>query len=227
MKISNSGLSFTISKKGYAVDEVDKYIKDRENFYEKQLSEQRERISLLKNKNYELENQVADYAEHENEIKKSIVAANEKANEMTLDLKLQYAMEVERLKIFQAKWTNAYEELKERYHFSKDALNFESVVTQTAVELEEMLSRDFSLEKSGTGTEIERQFKGEVKRLKGEDNDVAELFEKLKVEIRKAAKEKEAAADTEKGFKMEDVLRPDEPLEEICKSLGISGSKRA
>ena len=222
MKISNSGLSFTISKKGYAVDEVDKYIKDRENFYEKQLSEQRERISLLKNKNYELENQVADYAEHENEIKKSIVAANEKANEMTLDLKLQYAMEVERLKIFQAKWTNAYEELKERYHFSKDALNLESVVTQTAVELEEMLSRDFSLEKSGTGTEIERQFKGEVKRLKGD-----ELFEKLKGEIRKAAKEKEAAADTEKGFKMEDVLRPDEPLEEICKSLGISGSKRA
>ena len=218
---------FTVSKKGYAVDEVDKYIKEKETYYEKQLGEQRERISALKAKNYELENKVLDYAEQENEIKKSIVSANEKANEMTLDLKLQYAMEVERLKIFQAKWTNAYEELKERYHFSKDALNLESVVTQTALELEEMLSRDFSLEKSVTGSEMERQFKGEVKRLKSEDSDVAELFEKLKSEIRKASKEKEAACDAVKGFKMEDVLRPDEPLEEICKSLGISGSKRA
>ena len=65
--------SFTVSKKGYAVDEVDKYIKEKETYYEKQLGEQRERISALKAKNYELENKVLDYAEQENEIKKSIL----------------------------------------------------------------------------------------------------------------------------------------------------------
>ena len=145
---------------------------------------------------------------------------------MTLDLKLQYALEIERLKIFQAKWTNAYEELKERYHFSKDALNMESVVIQTALDLENMLRKDFSLDKRPSGSDAERQFKSEVKRLKSEDEELSRLLEKLVGEIKKVHTPKMDAVASDE-FSMEKALSAQKPVDEICRSLGINGSGRA
>ena len=217
---------FNIAKKGYDTAQVDGYIFEREKNYEEQLAQQKEKISQLKARFFGLESVVADCKDQENEIKKSIVAANEKANEMTLDLKLQYALEIERLKIFQAKWTNAYEELKERYHFSKDALNMESVVIQTALDLENMLRKDFSLDKRPSGSDAERQFKSEVKRLKSEDEELSRLFEKLVGEIKKVHTPKMDAVASDE-FSMEKALSAQKPLDEICRSLGINGSGRA
>jgi len=225
---------FTLVKRGYAVDEVEEYSKQQHEQFEQLAREQRDRINALKERIRALEEELEHYRSREDEIKRSIVAATDKANEMTLDLKIQYALEIERLKIFQAKWTNAYEELKERYHFGKDALNMEAVVANTVTELEKMLHRDFSLDRMQSGGDMERQFKSESKRLTSDDEEMERLFEKFKSEFKRITQEKKSLEkavavdkvekpEKDEKFSLEKALYPEESLFEICKSLGLTG----
>ena len=98
---------------------------------------------------------------------------------MTADLKFRYAMEMDRLSLFRAKWTGVYQEMKERYGFQEDALNVESVAVSTRLEIERFLSRDFSLAKGDDVSESEETFKSEVERLSQRDSAVSDLKEKL------------------------------------------------
>ena len=109
------------------------------------------------------------YRDREEQIKGALLAAGEQAEKTVLDIKLRYAMELERLKLFRAKWTGAYEEIKKRYNFSKDALNMESVAVSVKLELERFLAQDFSLDRGGSAGEEEEAFKAEAERLSEED----------------------------------------------------------
>ena len=155
----------------------------------------------------------------------------EQAEKTELDIKLRYAMELERLKLFRAKWTGAYEELKERYSFGKDALNMESVAVSVKLELEKFLAGSFSLDKKGAEDETELAFKEETARLSEEDErKVRELREKLLQAAER--KDREAAltakkSKTETGaqpaaaFSLEEAANPTESLAEICRYLGL------
>jgi len=177
-------------KNGYDKHEVDGYLQKLEESNKKLVLTYQDELLKYKRRNAELEEEVAHLKSREDEIKMSLLAANEKANEMNLDLKIQYALEIERLKLFQAKWTNCYEELKERYHFGKDALNMESVVEATALEIENLLTRDFSLPRENKSSDIEKQFKSEVKRLGMNEDELSSLFEKMKSELNAVIRQK-------------------------------------
>lgn len=226
--------NFTVVKQGYDRKEVHDYIKSLVERNENLVKENQSRLINIKTENNELKSQLFEFKAREEEIKNSLFAASEKANEMTIELKIQYALEIERLKIFQAKWTNCYEELKERYHFGKDAMNMESLVASTALEIENLLARDFSLPKDNKGSDIEKQFKQEVERLGGGEEELTSLFEKLKSEIKVASKQKssreQVAAPTAKiasdskfdeRFSLNDAMYPKQSLEDICKELGV------
>ncbi|MEG2456240.1 MAG: hypothetical protein RSB08_00285, partial [Clostridia bacterium] len=134
-----------------------------------------------------LHKEIIVFTERENEIKKVLVAATEKASDMSADLKLQYALEIERLKIFQAKWANSYEEIRERYHFDKDALNMESVVANTSLEIERLLYKDFGIKLTPNGNEPEKQFKSELERLGINQDEIIGLVAALKKEIKEVS----------------------------------------
>lgn len=208
---------FSLRHRGYDIDSVEAYIKSEKDKSDAVLSEQRERILSLRDQLEHAAEVINDYREREEDIKKSIISATEKANYMTADVRLRYGIELDRLNLFRTKWTGAYAELKERYHFDKDALNVESVALCAKMELERFLSRDFSLSSGAELPETEKQFRSEAERLGRGESGVAELRDKFLSATKKKTSEQPAA------FSLEEAAHPEESLEDICRSIGIKG----
>lgn len=180
-------LKFPLQRKGYKIEEVDAFIKNQNEANDHFLQEQKLYFNELKEKNSKLKAEVEMFSKREDEIKKVLISASEKAKDMSTDIKIQYALEIERLKIFQAKWTNAYEEMKEKYHFDKDILHMESVVANTALELEKLLYNDFGIKLSSSGNEPEKQFKKELERLDINQDELSDLINTLQKEIKEVS----------------------------------------
>ena len=170
---------FAIVRRGYDVESVEAYISLEREKADRAGLEQKERIRVLKAQCDRLSEELDVYRGREEQIKSALITASEQAEKTVLDVKLRYAMELERLKLFRAKWTGAYEEIKQRYGFAKDTLNMESVAVSVKLELERFLAHDFSLDKGIPAEDTEEAFKEEAERLSEEDEGVRELREKL------------------------------------------------
>ena len=142
-----STLRFPLARKGYDREAVDGFIALEQAKNDELQLEQRERINALKQENDALKLQVETLKGREEQIKLALVTATENANRLSQDVKCRYKQELDRLRLFRAKWENAYEQMKERYHFDKDALNVESVAVSVELELKKFLAQDFSLNK--------------------------------------------------------------------------------
>ncbi len=231
---------FALVRRGYDVDSVEAYISLEREKADRAGLEQKERIRVLKAQCDRLNEELSVYRDREEQIKGALLAAGEQAEKTVLDIKLRYAMELERLKLFRAKWTGAYEEIKKRYNFSKDALNMESVAVSVKLELERFLAQDFSLDRGGSAGEEEEAFKAEAERLSEEDGQVKELKRQLlraaerkdKEEKLEAARKSAATSATSAGaeggevqpaaaFSLEEARHPTESLAEICRYLGL------
>ncbi|MEG2451153.1 MAG: DivIVA domain-containing protein [Clostridia bacterium] len=205
---------FPMAHRGYDVNAVEAFLSVQQTRAEEVAMAQKERISALKSQNADLNAELLALKTREEQIKSTLISATEKADKMTLDIKLRYAMELDRLKLFRAKWTNAYEEIKERYHFSKDALNMESVVVSTEMEIQKFLAQDFSLPKGDNVSEMEVYFKGEADRLTEADSNVQELKRKLIEANERKLAEKQQQMDNnfrqqaENCFKQQPNLQP-------------------
>ncbi len=215
--MKSRAVRFKLSRRGYDVDEVESYIAtERARAEDVQLA-QRERIAALKEQCAKQEEQLNELKGREEQIKQALITATRNADRLTEDVKARYAIELDRLRLFRAKWTGAYEQLKERYRFDKDALNMESVAVSVEMELGKLLSQDFSLAKGDDVDEMEEYFKSEVDRLTSSTRapsptdapEAAELREKLK------------AAGSSAAFSFEEALHPKESLAEICRALGL------
>lgn len=219
---------FALKFRGYDTDAVERYIsKERAKSDDVQLK-LRERINALTQECNKANEELASLRSREEQIKSAFITATQNADKMTADIKARYAEELERLRLFRAKWTGAYEQLKDRYHFDKDALNMESVAVSTQLELQKFLMQDFSLNKGCGSNEMEDYFRSEVDRLTEQQlnsqknntqpiqpsSAAIELKEKIK-EVENKKKEQSAA------FSFEDALNPTESLADICKSLGL------
>ncbi len=169
---------FLIVHRGYKRDQVDKYLSDLVAENEKIHSEQRDRILALTEEIKSLKAAVKECKDREGQISSAIVSATDKGEKMMAEMRMRYAMELERLNLFRAKWTGVYQELKERYGFDGDALNLESVAVSTRLEIERFLSRDFSLSKGDEQSAPEEDFRRELERLSS-ISGASELKDKL------------------------------------------------
>ena len=220
---------FMIKRRGYDIEAVENYISAEQARYDEVQLSQRERIAALTEECNRLSGELAELRGREEQIKSAFITATQNAYKMTADVKARYAAELERLRLFRAKWISAYDQLKDRYHFDKDALNMESVAVTTQMELQKFLMQDFSLNKGGSTSEMEDYFRSEVERLttqqineqkkasasKAPVSGVAELKDKIKEAENK--KKAQSAA-----FSFEEALNPTESLADICKSLGLN-----
>jgi DivIVA domain-containing protein len=236
MKKKGKNVRFKLKLRGYDVKEVENYIKTCEKQSEDVQLEQKERIAQLKEQCVRLNAELESLRSREEQIKATLVNATEKAEKMTADINRRYINELERLKLFRAKWKHAYEEMSERYHFSKDALNMESVAVSTELEIRKFLAQDFSLDKGEAKDEMEEHFDSEVERLtravvkasepKSAEKDLRDRLSEAGERKNKAQKRaEEAEIGAPAAFSIEDALSPTESLAEICQYLGLG--KRA
>lgn len=179
MKKKEQSLQFSIERKGYNRKEVEEFLTDATAKAEQTHSELRMRVDALIEENNRLKEKVNEYKRKEDKIAEAIISAKENADKMTADIKLRYMMELDRLNLFRAKWTGVYDELKERYGFDGDALNVESVVVSTKLEIERFLQRDFSLSKGSEDMSAEESFRLEAERLSRLPSGVNDLKNKL------------------------------------------------
>ncbi|MCQ2602369.1 MAG: DivIVA domain-containing protein, partial [Clostridia bacterium] len=199
---------FNTKRKGYDCGQVDDYIAKMTCENTQVVEKQRERIDAMADEISVLKGEIAKYKSLEGQIKSSIISATEKQNEMLADIEFRYGAEMDRLEKFRAKWSIVYNDLKDRYNFSKDALNMESVAVSTRLEIEKILSNDFSVTKKSSVEE--QQFKSESERLSSTNVAVNELKGKLI-----------AAAEKKEEFSLYEATHPTESLEELCLSLGL------
>ena len=192
MKKQNNNQRFKIERKGYNTKEVEEYLVVEGERNEDVHREQRERIDALINENQQLKKVVDEYKSREDKIAEAIIVARENADKMTAEIKLRYIMELDRLKLFRAKWTGVYEELKERYGFDGDALNVESVAISTKLEIERFLQRDFSLSKGVQDVSAEESFRLESERL----SHIPSAVNDLKMKLVEAMKRENVAVST-------------------------------
>ena len=170
---------FTVERKGYSQNEVDEFLKSEKEKTEETHRQLRERVDQLLKENEALKEWVDGYKKREDKIAEAIITAEENADKMTAEIKLRYMMELDRLNKFRAKWTGVYDELKERYGFDGDALNVESVVVSTKLEIERFLQRDFSLSRGAKDMSAEESFRLETERLSKISSGVNDLRDKL------------------------------------------------
>ena len=214
-----STLRFPLSRKGYDREAVDGFIALEQAKNDELQLEQRERINALKQENDALKLQVETLKGREEQIKLALVTATENANRLSQDVKLRYKQELDRLRLFRAKWENAYEQMKERYHFDKDALNVESVAVSVEIELKKFLAQDFSLNNNATRDVMEEHFRREAERLTNQqlaiqnmpvqESEKSEDLKTLLKDVETKKKTKSTAA-----FSVDDALNPTQSLKE-------------
>lgn len=224
-KVKQKFTRFKIRHRGYDKVAVESYITDSEARADETRLALQERINALLNECDRLSRELAELKGREEQIKCAFITATQNADKMTADVKARYQAELERLKLFRAKWTSAYDQLKDRYHFDKDALNMESVAVTVQLDLQKFLMQDFSLNKGTDTNEMEEYFHSEVERLtsvqlNAQNNAPAPVsgVTELKNKIKDAETKKRAQSV---AFSLEDAMNPTESLEEICKSLGL------
>lgn len=214
---------FPLARKGYDRDAVESYIALEQAKADEIQLEQRERVNALKQENETLKLQVETLKGREEQIKLALVTATQNADRMSEDVKRRYKQELDRLRLFRAKWLGAYEQMRERYHFDKDALNVESVAVSVEIELKKFLAQDFSLNKCVSEDIMEAHFRQEVERLtnqqlncqmnvQSEQTAEPKNTDDLRAKLKEA--ENKRKAKTSVAFSIEDALNPKNSLED-------------
>lgn len=188
-----------LNKNKYAKKEVLEILNAYKAEYDKKFAEYRDEIYRLREEIKVAEAQ-ATVLKNKEEL---IVLTLERAEQTAIDIKneaqLQYALEVERLKKFSARWNAYFKELKEKYPLYPPVIK--------AVEFKEKADKVLNNSKA----------KEAVARL---DNAIPKL-KSGKFDPKSKIKDYIAATGNN-GFNLDEVLHPGElELEDLCKELGL------
>ena len=248
-------MKFDIERKGYKKEHVDAYIKQLTMQYENAAAEQRDRIFQLKASLTTAERLIEEYRRKESEINSALVAAVDKAREMEDVAQRKYDLEIQRLKLFNAKWQSYFNELIKRYPIDDNLVS----VAEFTGEMADILSGGsrakanktdeiYAAEEKEAGkpktvkkmaeeilapltrpSAAKAQFESEKKRLAEVQPDpvssINKYFENQSKDGEAKTKGAAAPAKPESGFDINEALHPDRELEEILRELGITGGK--
>lgn len=157
---------FEIQKKGYDKSQVDNYIKSLICQYEKTLFEQKDRIEELKSANATLECKIAEYESRQDNINLALTQAIEKAKNIEYASKVRYALEGERIKLFESKWTNYCKTFINKISGKESAI-LSQYLKQTREELALLVSTELNISDDVTDSDIGDDFIEESTRLNG------------------------------------------------------------
>lgn len=244
-------MRFDVERKGYKKEQVDSYLKQLNLQYENSLAEQKDRIFELKGSISMAEKLLEEYKKKEGEINSALLAAVNKAKEMEETAEKKYDLEIQRLKLFNAKWQSYFNEIIKRYPIDDNLVS----VAEFTSEMAGILSggkgggspeisvpaakpagrppktlREKTVPAPQTKqSDIKAQFESEKKRLQEIRPDpmgaINTYFESRKPKEEEPSEKDTAAAvnPPQKSFDINEALHPDQDIAEILKELGISG----
>jgi hypothetical protein len=99
-------MQFSIERKGYKKSDVDEHLRTQALNHARELQTLSMRIEELKAKVIGLEAETTEFKAKERNVNEALIAAIERAKEMDSTARIRYALEGERLKLFEAKWIN-------------------------------------------------------------------------------------------------------------------------
>ena len=125
-------MNFNIERKGYNKEHVDGHIKQLTMRYETAAAEQKDRIFELKSALSTSEKLIEEYRRKEGEINSALVAAVNKAREMEDIAEKKYDLEIQRLKLFNAKWQSYFNEIIKRYPIDDNLVSVAEFTSEMA-----------------------------------------------------------------------------------------------
>ncbi len=145
---------FRVAKKGYDTQEVDDYLSNIRNSYNKTIMLLRERVGELEHTNGELASRLENYSTQQDKLNLTLTSAIEKARNIEFASKVQYSLEADRLAQFVTKWT---EYCNDNMPSDIVAQNKEltDYLTHAKAELESMLVDELNLSKPLSQAELD------------------------------------------------------------------------
>ncbi len=187
-------------KRRYTQKEVSLIFDAYKKEYEKHFSDLKNRINELISENQILKLKLDKSSDKESLILAVLTRAEKTALDLEKQSKLEYELELERLKNFSQKWEKYFSDLSDKSNSDK--------AKKTEIIIEHLKSTN----KSSSPKNVIK----ELDKLIDEDTKINPIFDPKK-------KISEYIASTsEGGFSMDEVLNPGElKLEDICKELGL------
>ena len=143
---------FSITKKGYSIDEVDGFINKLLQLTEDKLTESSNRINELKNEVRTLTLEKNEYKAKENSISNALTEALKKAEEIENVAKARYAMEINRLALFRRRFSEYLSSISDQTPVDVAISEFENGVKELESELKQVMQQEFNLEKITVAT---------------------------------------------------------------------------
>ncbi len=125
-------MKFDLERKGYNKAQVDGHLKQVTLQYENSLAEQKDRIFELKGSISMAEKLLDEYKKKESEINSALLAAVNKAKEMEDAAEKKYDLEIQRLKLFNAKWQSYFNEIIKRYPVDDNLVSVAAFTSEMA-----------------------------------------------------------------------------------------------
>ncbi len=190
-----------LDKRRYSQKEVALIFEAYKKEYEKRFSELRARISQLTSENESLKLKLDKSSDKEALILAVLSRAEKTAIDLEKQSKLEYELELERLRKFSEKWDEFF---LERNEFSE----FNDSIAKAKILTEQVKSSNKSSSPKQVIKELDKMIEGDTKL-----HPVFDPKKKIGEYI---------AATSNNGFNMDEVLNPGElKLEDICKELGL------
>lgn len=145
---------FRVAKKGYDTQEVDDYLSNLCNGYNKTIMLLRERVGELEHSNKEYFAQLQNYADKQDQINLTLSNAIEKARNIEFASKVQYSLESDRLADFVRRWTE-YCDQNMPLDIREQNKELTDYLTKAKCELENMLTRELGMSKSLTQADLD------------------------------------------------------------------------
>lgn len=139
-------MEFSIVRKGYDIEQVDKYIISLKNKHEADIVAQKSHIDRLSTKISEIEYKYNTLKGKEDSISLAIINAGDKAKEIDDVIKAKLKLEQNRLDLFKAGWENYIKNIFQSPELEKISYAVMSYIELAKEDLEKAISRDFYLE---------------------------------------------------------------------------------
>ena len=242
-------MKFDFERKGYNREQVEGHLKQLTLQYENTLAEQKDRIFELKGSISMAEKLLEEYKKKESEISSALLAAVNKAKEMEETAEKKYDLEIQRLKLFNAKWQSYFNEIIKRYPIDDNLVSVAEFTSEMANILSgkaggvaDKESADASVKGKPKDKEmpvpamkpsdVKAQFESEKKRLKKDEpadpvGSINTYFQNQDKPDVAGNGSTAAPFDTPRRstFDINEALHPDQDIAEILRDLGIYGDK--
>lgn len=133
---------FSITKNGYDIKQVDDYLYDLSENYEKQLREQKLRINDLKRTLEQTEQQLASYKQKNSDISDALIVAVETAKQIENSSKNIYNLEIKRVRSLYDKWKKFLDDFMAKYPALKSKYDTKLLLEVFSNDIEEILKQN-------------------------------------------------------------------------------------